>query len=235
MNNHLALFDIDKTIYNGFTIFSMTDFQLKQGLISKNFVDELYDDLDLYKKGSAGYEETVANLCIHWANGLKGTLYSQILKNTEDFFKSDDKFYAFFPKAISHFVKTHDIYLITGGPQFIAKTIADKFGVTGYVAAEFEVIDDCITGNIKSLLAKRTEKQAAIQYLLAKYERIGSFAFGDSEGDIEMLEAVQHPVCVNASSGLQKVALEKGWNIKKPEEVEDLVVTVLKSSIDQMG
>ena len=68
MNKHLALFDIDKTIYNGFTIFPLTDFQLKQDLISKNVVDELNNDLELYKKGTVSYEETAANLCIHWAD-----------------------------------------------------------------------------------------------------------------------------------------------------------------------
>ena len=67
---------------------------------------------------------------------------------------------------------------------------------------------------------------------MAKYGKRSSFAFGDSEGDIGMLETVQHPICVNASSGLQKVASEKGWNIKKPEEVEDFVIMLLNNSID---
>jgi len=88
------------------------------------------------------YEETVINLGIRWANGLKGTSYPQILQNAEDFLKSNDKFYTYFTKVISRFFKTHDVYLITGEPQFIAKSIADKFGVTGYVSTEFEVIND---------------------------------------------------------------------------------------------
>lgn len=228
---HLALFDIDKTIYEGYTIFPLAEFQLKNGLIRQTCLDDLYNDLKLLKDGNVDYEETVANLCIHWADGLKGTTYSQVLHNTENFFRSDDKFYPYFAKVRSQLIKTFDIYLITGEPQFIAKSIVNKFAVTGYVSAEFEVINDVFTGKVKRFLAKRAEKQEAIQNTLAKYDKSDSFAFGDSEGDIEMLEAVQYPICINASPGLQKVAIKKGWNIKKPEEVEVIVMTLLNNSI----
>lgn len=229
MNKYLALFDIDKTVYNGFTILPLADYQLKHGLLKQKYVDELYDDLQSYKASLVSYEETVANLCIHWANGLKGASYLQVLQNTKDFFKFDGKFYTFFPNVVRLLLKTHDIYLITGEPRFIAQSIADKFRITGYVSAEFEVINDFFTGKVKRFLAKRSEKQEAIQHLLAKHETKNSFGFGDSEGDIEMLGVVHYPICINASPGLQKIALEKNWAIKKPEEVEDFIMTILKN------
>jgi HAD superfamily hydrolase (TIGR01490 family) len=227
---YLALFDIDKTIYNGFTLFPLAEFQLKYGLINQSCLAELYEDLKLFKDSKVIYEETVANLCTHWADGLKGKMYTKILHNSQDFFKTNDKFYTYFPKVLSHFSKTHDVYLVTGEPQFIAKSIVDKYKVNGYVSAEFELVHGVFTGKVEKFLAKKCEKMRAIQQLLAQYEKDGSFAFGDSEGDIEMLEAVKYQICVNASSGLQKVAIEKGWNIKKPEEVEDFVMMLLNNS-----
>lgn len=229
MTKHLALFDIDKTIYDGFTIFPLAEYQVKHNLVNQKCVDILYHDLTLYKDGSVSYEKTVANLCFHWADELKGISYSQVINNSEDFFKSDNKFYTYFAKIIPNLSKTHDVYLITGEPQFIAKSIADKFGVTGYISAEFEVIHDVITGKVNKSLAKRIEKKKAIQHILATYGKKDSFAFGDSEGDIKMLKAVQYPICVNASSGLQKVATEKGWYSKKSGEVEELVMTLLNN------
>jgi hypothetical protein len=39
---------------------------------------------------------------------------------------------------------------------------------------------------------------------------------------------VQNQICINPSPGLKEIALEKGWIIKRPEEVEEFIKTLLE-------
>jgi phosphoserine phosphatase len=52
----IALFDIDKTIYDGYLIFPLAEYFLKECIIKKDIVDSLYHDLDLYRSRQVDYE-----------------------------------------------------------------------------------------------------------------------------------------------------------------------------------
>lgn len=39
------------------------------------------------------------------------------------------------------------------------------------------------------------------------------FAFGDSEGDIDMLKMAKYPFCINPTAGLLDVAQVNGWPV----------------------
>ena len=41
----IALFDIDKTIYNGYVVFPLAEYQLEKGIITKEERDEVLEDI----------------------------------------------------------------------------------------------------------------------------------------------------------------------------------------------
>jgi phosphoserine phosphatase len=45
-----------------------------------------------------------------------------------------------------------------------------------------------------------------------------SYAYGDREADLPMLDAVGHPVAVNASKRLARIARENGWEMVRWRE-----------------
>ena len=49
-----------------------------------------------------------------------------------------------------------------------------------------------------------------------------SFAYSDSVTDVPMLEAVGHPVVVNPDSDLERLAVERGWEIRRFESAVTL-------------
>lgn len=228
----LALFDIDKTIYDGYVIFPLADYQFKRKIIDKKCLNSLYEDLKLYKDKKVDYESTVENLNLHYAAGLNNLSYKKILKQTKEFFtsKEGDKFYPFVNNLIRLLQKTHDIYFITGELQFIGQAAFELFLVKGYISSELEIKSGLFNKRIKKSLAKRIEKKAAIHNLLQKYNINQSFAFGDSEGDIEMLNSVAYPICVNPTEGLQRVAKNKKWIIVKPDNITEAVKKKLIST-----
>jgi len=221
----LALFDIDKTIYDGYIIFSLADYQFKRKIIDKNCLESLYKDLYLYKDKKIDYETTVENLNLHWAIGLKDLSYKLILDIAKNFFtlEEENNFFPFVKDLISLFKSTHDIYFITGELQFIARAASELFSVTSFISSELEVKDGVVTGKINKSLAKRQEKKMAISYLLNKHDSKNSFAFGDSEGDIEMLNSVEFPICINPTEELKEIAKAKKWYIVNTENILDIV------------
>ena len=228
----IALFDIDNTIYEGYIFFPLVDYLSKHkgNKIDRKYLDELYKDLKLYEAGKVDYETTI----MHWlrclAKSLGGVSYDLVLGQTESFFeKGRNKFFPYLKPVITILQKTHDIYFVTGEPEFVAWIVAKLFRVTGFISSEFEVKKGIFTGRVKKFLAKRKEKLMVIRELLEKHDIRNSFAFGDSEADIEMLNSVEHAVCVNPKEGLRKIANAKGWIIAKPNEVERM----LKQKMEQ--
>lgn len=221
IQKQIALFDIDKTIYDGYVIFPLAEFQFKKGIIDKIVLDNLYEDLRLYKSKKVDYETTVENLNRHWIEGLKNKPYQLLLQETEKFLqtKESSRFFPFAKPLMSLLTKTHDIYFVTGELQFIGKSVADYFGVNGYISSVVEVNNGLVTNKLSRSLSKKENKKEAIKHLLKRYPHNQSLAFGDSEGDMEMLNDIKNAFCINATEGLKEIAQIKGWNIVTPDNI----------------
>lgn len=220
----IALFDIDNTVYNGYIFLPLVKFQLRKKIINQDCLSKLYKDFKLYKTGKVNYEATIANLLFHWVKGLKGTSYRIVSEETKRFFENEkNKFFPYFKPIIAMLRKTHDVYFVTGEPQFVGQILSELFKITGFISSEFEIRKGIFTGKVKKLLARRKEKLIAIRQLLTEHDRKDSLAFGDSEGDIEILGSIENAICINPTKGLRKIAQERGWSIVKPNEVKRIV------------
>jgi phosphoserine phosphatase len=226
---NIAFFDIDKTIYNGYMIFPMAEYFLEEHIINKDVVDCLYQDLHLYRSKQIDYETTVENFNIHFASGLKNYSPDSILSITTAFLKNREgkNFFDFTEPLLELLRKTHDIFFVTGEVQFVGKAVSDYFSVEGYISSEMEIIQDLFTGNISRSLAKKEGKSAAIENLFNSYPQENSMAFGDSEGDIDMLKNAAYAFCINATEGLKEIAFSKGWRIVTPLTIVEAVKKVL--------
>ncbi len=220
----IALFDIDNTVYDGYILFLLPEYQLRKKTIQQDCFNNICEDFKLYKKGIVDYETTIANILIHWAKGLEGISYNTVLKQTKHFLRGEgNKFFPFLKPIIKILQGIHETYFITGEPEFVGQIVSELYQTTGFITSELEVRDGIFTGEVKIFLAKREEKQKAIKQLLKDHNIKDSFAFGDSEGDIEMLNSVENEICINPTEGLRKIAQEKGWSIAKPGEVEKII------------
>jgi HAD superfamily phosphoserine phosphatase-like hydrolase len=229
----IAFFDIDKTIYNGYMIFPLAEYFFEENIIKKDTLDYLYEDLRLYRSKQVDYETTVENFNIHFAYGLKNYSPAVIFSSTKVFLKTRESsnFFVFTEPLIELLSKTHDIYFITGEVQFVGKAVEDYFSVQGYISSEMEVKNDVFTGNISKSLARKEGKSDAIESLFNEYPYENSMAFGDSEGDIDMLSKVAHAFCINSTEGLMEVASLKKWNVVTPDSIIEACSMIIYSNI----
>lgn len=226
MLRSIAFFDIDNTMYDGFSYFTLLEKQVGEGLIKQETLTAALASMQKYKTKAQDYETTIVELLDIYAEGLKGAEYASVLEVTKQFYEKSDKFFAYVASTFKELRGSHDIALVTGEPQFVAKAVKELFGATSYYSTEYEVIDGTFTGSVKSYLASRHEKHDAIKHLMQGHGAKNSFAFGDSEGDIEMLRAVEYPICLNATDGLRAIAAEEGWRMPDIVEVTELITSL---------
>lgn len=136
-------------------------------------------------------------------------------------------FPAGFRRVREHKRLGHRTVLITGSLDFIVDPLKPLFDdiVCARLAAKDgkftgELIDSPPTGEARALLMAAYAEAEGLS--LSE-----SIAYADSASDLPMLEAVGHPVAVNAEPKLAAIARKRGWHVehwtKSPGGVQNLL------------
>ena len=229
MSRPLALFDIDNTIYHGFSYVPLLHTQVAEGLVSESVFKRAARVIRRLQLGQLEYEPAITQLLDIYAAGLKGRSLDEIQASTRRFFEQSSDFYPFAKPLIELLNASHDVIIVTGEPQTVGQVVADVVGAAGHCSTEFELADDRFTGRVTSHLATRHEKHDAVKHLLQGHNSARSLAFGDSEGDVEMLRAAQHAVCINPTPGLRRLATRHDWHLVTPATIADAVDQILSA------
>lgn len=118
------------------------------------------------------------------------------------------------------------VYLVSASPEEIVLPLTELLGVDGAISSVGEVdAEGRYTGKM-AFYAYGPSKADAIRALAARtgIDLAESTAYSDSATDLPMLEAVGHPVAVNADRPLARIAGERGWETRqftKPVRLRD--------------
>jgi HAD superfamily hydrolase (TIGR01490 family) len=108
------------------------------------------------------------------------------------------------------------VVVISASPEEIVRPLCRYLGIDDVIATRTQVgDDDRYTGTIELYAYGPAKAEAMIE--MARSEGIDlseSYAYSDSMTDIPMLEAVGHAVVVNPDSELEKIAIERGWELR---------------------
>jgi len=109
----------------------------------------------------------------------------------------------------------HHLILVTGAPDFLIAPLAELLGVTTVFAAKPEQRDSVYTG---ALIPPLPYGRGKHELILAHAQRMGldlagSYAYGDSPGDRDILELVGHPLVVNPIRGMARTARRLSWPV----------------------
>ena len=226
MLHPVALFDIDNTIYDGLSLFPLIERQASEKLVPAATLTSVQAKLADYKSGALSYEAALVAVLDVYATALKGQKYDKVLASTKSFFASSNGLYPYVEPLMGALAETHDIILITGEPQMVCEAIGQAVKADAGYSTQFEVVDGKFTGNITRYLATGAEKLGAVQHAIAGHTLRASLAFGDSEGDIEMMRIVEYAFCLNPTPALQQEAAENGWYLATPDTILDVVESI---------
>lgn len=101
---------------------------------------------------------------------------------------------------------------ISGSQVELVEPFAQKYGFDTWVGQEWERGNEFFTGNITKT---HTGKDVILQRIIDEFDLslTGSYAVGDSNGDVGMLSMAEHPIAFNPTRELFDVATKAGWEI----------------------
>ena len=105
-----------------------------------------------------------------------------------------------------------EVVIVSASGSEVVEPIGALLGADHVVATRMVVDEGRYTGDI-DFYAYGANKAEAMRQLAEErgYDLAECYAYSDSSTDLPMLEAVGHPVAVNADKALRKEALARGW------------------------
>jgi HAD superfamily hydrolase (TIGR01490 family) len=118
-------------------------------------------------------------------------------------------------KLDEHRQAGHQLILVTGAPDFLIAPLAEFLSVATVFAAKPEQRDSVYTGALIPPLPYGPGKRELILTHAREMglDLTGSYAYGDSPGDHDLLEMVGHPLVVNPIRGMARTAQRLGWPV----------------------
>ena len=106
--------------------------------------------------------------------------------------------------------------VISGSPREVVEPLTNYLGVEARFTftTEFLQVEGCYFGGVERNLALDEEKALVLQEIISGgVDQSSSFAFGDSEHDLPLLECVDHSFVLGSNNKLHEVASQRGYSI----------------------
>jgi len=210
-----AFFDFDETLIDVNSSKIGFRWLYDNNLLSRGYLLKTTLTGLLYKIGLFNEQHMADSLIIFY----KG-------KKLEFFSKQADTFYheLLKPRLVSqtlerlnfHKTEGHYLVIVSGSIRYYLEPVAEDLGFHNIICTELEEgSDGLLTGRPIGKICIGDYKRELMQKLVKK-ENIDldkSYAYGNNEADIPMLQSVGHATAVQPTPKLRKLAEENNWSI----------------------
>lgn len=212
-----AVFDIDGTVIRWQLYHALADELARTGHLDPKEFQKVRRARMLWKKRThetsfEEYEQALVALIDKAITGIRVEALEAACHSVMDEYK--DQVYTYTRDLIRDLqTKNYLLFAISASQAQIVGLIAGYYGFDDFGGSEYEVKDGYFTGR-KELLVSES-KPEFLKQLVAKHGAVwqGSYAVGDSDGDIPMLESVEQPIAFNPTKKLFQHASAQGWKI----------------------
>jgi HAD superfamily hydrolase (TIGR01490 family) len=217
-NQHVgAFFDFDKTLLETESAKLGLKYLWEQRLLSSRFLLKIVVANFFFQRHLVT-DETVAHLILKFYRG----------KRLDEFVDGAPWFYNEYlkpqlapnilAKAKEHQHNGHVLILISGSIRYMLKPVpvVEDIGFDHLLCTDLEIGDDgLLTGRAKGpLCVNRTKRTLAIELACKQGIDLScSYAYGNHQSDIPLLELVGNPFVVEPTKPLRKVALKRNWPV----------------------
>lgn len=202
-----AFFDIDGTLYRNSLLIENFKKLIKYEIIDEMvWLDRVRKPFQEWAIRKGDYENYLGDVASAYKDAMIG-----LDKRTIDFLAEQtieqnwEKTYVYTRDRIhEHIAAGHKVVFISGSPDFLVAKMAAHYGVEDFMASHYVFdLDDRFTGEVRPMWDADNKRQA-IYGFVERYEieLEQSYAYGDTLGDLTMLELVGNPVAFNPNRNL---------------------------------
>ncbi|MDA9966165.1 HAD-IB family hydrolase [Gammaproteobacteria bacterium] len=211
----LVIFDLDNTILNGDSDYAMINYLVHTQALDESAGKQNQIFIEDYQRGELDFDAyTTFALSVYI-----GMTRSEI----------NEYMLPFVAKVIEPMINTlalkiiHDhgdrgdtILLASATNELIVQPIAKRLDIQNVIGTQVKFINDKCTGEYIPPSALGEGKLQLVQQWMKKnnFDDFSDTTFySDSINDLPLLEAVDFPKAVNPDAMLEKISLERGWEI----------------------
>lgn len=212
-----AVFDIDGTLLRWQLYHAVTDQLIKLGKFEGSGYDTVKKARRTWKDRTHknSFQEYEQTLVKYFQKAIKGLSQEDLIEASKLVIEEyKDQVYTFTRDLIYDLKEQgYLLFAISGSQNEIVTLLAEHYGFDAAAGTIYETTNHKYNG--KSQVLKSEQKVKTLRHFIDKFgcTTKGSIAVGDSEGDIYMLDFVEHPIAFNPSSELFKHSMEHGWQI----------------------
>ncbi len=213
----VAFFDVDGTIFRSSLLIKIVEKLIEHKLFPEDSRKGYSLDYEMWTNRTGDYEKYIDSVVDVFMNNIKGVPYSSFLDTVEDVIEVE-KFRTYrYTRDLIEKLKARGYYLIaiSQSPKTILDRFCENYGFDKVYGRIYElgpnnsftgkIIDSHLIGNKATIIRRAVEKE--------NITLTDSYAVGDTEGDISMLEMVDNPICFNPNATLYKIAKVRKWKV----------------------
>lgn len=210
-----AFFDFDETLLDIESSRLGFRYLWERRLVSLGFILKVLSANFFYKRHWLSDEKMARMLIKFYRN-----------KHLEDFIQGADAFYQEHLKphlapnirarVDEHRQQGHQLIMISGSVRYMLEPVAEDLGFDHLLCTELEIgADGLLTGRAKGPICLDGNKRVLAERLARKVDMdlASSYAYGNHQSDIPLLELIGNPHVVEPTEPLRKIAQANKWPI----------------------
>ena len=211
----LVIFDLDNTILNGDSDYAMINYLVHTQALDESAGKQNQIFIEDYQRGELDFDAYTTFALSAYVGMTRSEINEYMLP--------------FVSKVIEPMINTlalkiiHDhgdrgdtILLASATNELIVQPIAKRLDIQNVIGTQVKFINDKCTGEYIPPSALGEGKLKLVQQWMQKNnfdDFSGVTFYSDSINDLPLLEAVDFPKAVNPDAMLEKISLERGWEI----------------------
>jgi len=211
----LVIFDLDNTILNGDSDYAMINYLVHTQALDERAGKQNQIFIEDYQRGELDFDAYTTFALSAYVGMTRSEINEYMLP--------------FVAKVIEPMINTlalkiiHDhgdrgdtILLASATNELIVQPIAKRLDIQNVIGTQVKFINDKCTGEYIPPSALGEGKLKLVQQWMQRNnfdDFSGVTFYSDSINDLPLLEAVDFPKAVNPDAMLEKISLERGWEI----------------------
>ena len=211
-----AFFDLDQTLFAGFSATAFTRDQFTSGRLSpKDLTDSLRATLS-FAFGRTGFSTFVSATSAVY-RGMAESVLEEAGQQTFERHLATQIYPESRALVKAHQEKGHTVAIITSATRYQAEPVAKELGIEHLLYTRLGVEDGILTGKVVKPTCYGEGKAAAGRSLASKYDLDleQSYFYSDSDEDLPLFELVGRPRPLNPNRKLAQIAKERQWPVRR--------------------
>lgn len=210
-----AFFDFDRTLIDVESPRLGIRYLWDRGLVSFGYILKVMAANAFYRRHLIS-DESMARILIGF---YRGKPFAPFEAGAEDYYREVIRPHlapAIVRRVRGHQEQGHVLVLVSAGLRYLLKPVAADVGFDHLICTDLEIgPDGILTGKSRGPICTEGHKRDHVQRLARELgiDLNASYAYGNHQADIPLLELVGHAHAVEPTDELRKVAEQRGWPV----------------------